>query len=82
MKDDCSNEENDKKEYLDIQDVRSTSVSKNNRAVMINKAHFEYGLRSAKNLDKMKHNTGSMTDYKRYNISWKSRKGKTFSKKT
>ena len=64
MKDNCSNEANDKKEYLDVQDARATSVLKNIRAVMINGAQFEYGLKSSENLDNicMKHNTDTLTD--------------------
>ena len=62
MKDHCSNEANDKKEYLDVQDARATSVLKNIRAVTINRAQFEYGLRSSENLDNIKHNTDTLTD--------------------
>ena len=41
--------------------VETTNVLKNNGSVSINKTQFEFGLRCAKNVDKMTDNTDTLT---------------------
>ena len=69
---DCGHGINNKNVYVDIIDVKATNGQTDNRSVITSKAKFEFGLRCAKNLDKMKNNNiNYFNKYIRCNIYWK-----------